>query len=585
MGIHIFQHSLCGFAVGLVGWSLAGGDLAAFPEMPIRENSSLSSAPALSRVRNYTLGTLSLRQPGLPAPFTQMPLPLQGVVALPDGPGPFPVVVILHGRHSGCHFTQPWTASTWPCPPGTENRFDQGFAYLAEGLAEQGYLALAIDLNGAYTFSHGATAANYTHLANQRSPQIIDAHLTRLAEANQGSAVGFGIDLKGKVDFSRLALIGHSMGGGTAAISGLMRQNYTSAEQIAAGLGAVSALLLIAPTPSEAIDAAPLAYALPDVPMSVLLGGCDRDIFDFSSLYYFEAAAQTPHQHTVASVLIPGANHHFFNRALIEDDYLRQPDNEPVCAAQSPLRLSRQAQESFLVAYAQDFLAAVFATRESSLGLAANRPTPNQLYQVPVLTNVSLAAPHQRSLLAPNSSAPLSPDIKAVGSLSLQPCPILQACARYFRPRPQFPAVLRLSWRDRSGRLQISLSNADQDMREFDSLQVRLAVDSTDVLNDGRRQAVAIALQDRQGRVARVEIPAFTPALQQFAPDPQWGYQGIPVYPSVVRIPLAQFQGVDLGAIATVELRFDQSDQGVLYLADIAVLKHGSEKPKKSEEK
>ncbi|HEY9879733.1 MAG TPA: hypothetical protein V6D29_14840 [Leptolyngbyaceae cyanobacterium] len=574
MSIGILQRSLCSLAVGLTGWASIEESLAALPQVPSSQAATLYSVAATaSRVRNYNLGTLSLRQPDLPAPFTQMPVPLQGIMAVPDGVGPFPVVVILHGRHSGCHFTQPWSASIWPCPAGLETRFDQGFDYLAEKLARQGYLTLAVDLNGAYTFSYGATATNYNSLPNQRSLQIIDAHLTRLAAANRGDAVGFGMDLTGKVDLSRLVLIGHSMGGSAAAVSGLMRQRHTSAEQVTAGLGPVSALLLVAPTPSGAIDAAPLAYTLPDVPVSVLLGGCDRDIFDFSSLYYYEAAAQTPRQHTVASVLIPGANHHFFNRALVEDDYSRQLDNAPVCAAQSPLRLSRQAQEDFLVSYIQDFLATVFAEGNAPIGWAATQTAPDRLYQVPVLTNLSLAAQNQRSLLNLKPSAPFPASLHVVGTLSLQQCPALQACDRYFRPRPQFPTVLRLSWQDRSGRLQVNLPNAAQDMREFDSIQIRLALDSTDVLNEGQRQAVAIVLHDRQGRAARVEIPALTPALRQFAPDPKWGYRSIPVYPSAVRIPLAQFQGVDLGAIATVELLFDQSERGVLYLADIAVLK------------
>ena len=61
-----------------------------------------------------------------------MPYRLQGILAIPPGEGPFPVVVVLHGRHSGCHFADEPTPSQWPCPAGTETRFDQGFAYLAQ---------------------------------------------------------------------------------------------------------------------------------------------------------------------------------------------------------------------------------------------------------------------------------------------------------------------------------------------------------------------------------------------------------------------------------------------------------------------
>jgi hypothetical protein len=45
---------------------------------------------------------------------------------------------------------------------------------------------------------------------------VFDLHLQALAEAAAGGANGFGVDLAGRADLGRLALFGHSRGGGSA---------------------------------------------------------------------------------------------------------------------------------------------------------------------------------------------------------------------------------------------------------------------------------------------------------------------------------------------------------------------------------
>jgi dienelactone hydrolase len=551
-----FRHRRC-LPWSLLGWvglglgALQSGGRTAVPPLP-----TVDGPPP--QVHAYDLGLFTLTQQGVADEYSEMPVPLRGILARPEGAGPFPVVILLHGRHSGCHFAPLWSDSRWPCPPEAETRFDQGFAYLAAALAEQGYLTLAIDLNGAYAYAYGATPDNYTALAHQRSPQILGAHLAQLAAAHRGEPTDFGLPLAGQVDLSRLVLMGHSMGGAAAVFSGLEP----------------AGLLLVAPTPSQNPATAPAAYELPDVPTSILLGGCDRDIYDFSSLYYFETAAQQPRRHWVASVLIPGVNHNFFNRALIEDDYARQPDNGPQCSPDSSYRLGRIAQEDFLVAYATGFLRQVFDPKAAvGLALTPNQAAPNQLLGVPVLTNLHPGQTLQRRLrLDPaDASGGASPPTPTAG-LGVQICRALQGCDRFWRPRPHFPTVLRLSWRQQPQALRLALPPSSQDLSAFTSLQLRLAVDATDALTDGQPVALAVILQDQQGRAVRVEVPATTPALRAAAADPRWGYQGIPIYPSAVRISLAQFEGVDLTAIAALTLVFDRSDRGVLYLADIVFL-------------
>jgi dTDP-4-amino-4,6-dideoxygalactose transaminase len=74
-----------------------------------------------------------------------MPVPLTGVIGLPAGDGPAPWVVLLHGRHGGCHFALN-RPSQWPCD---DPAYDQGLAYLAQGLVEAGFGVIAPNLNAA----------------------------------------------------------------------------------------------------------------------------------------------------------------------------------------------------------------------------------------------------------------------------------------------------------------------------------------------------------------------------------------------------------------------------------------------------
>ncbi|NJL49789.1 MAG: hypothetical protein HC929_23170 [Leptolyngbyaceae cyanobacterium SM2_5_2] len=497
-------------AVSFRPCSLAKAEL---PLPPSQPKLDLSLYPNL---RLYDLGTATLSQTGVGQEFQAMPVPLTGVIGFPAGAGPFPIVVILHGRHGGCHFAA-GGESQWPCRPGTETRYDVGFAYLAQRLTEAGYGILIPNLNGAFANAFGATPETRNQLADQRSQQIIDHHLTRLASADHNGSTDFGLSVQGRVDWSALAMVGHSMGGGAAALSALNRQGHRSAEAMAEGLGPVAALLLVSPTRSHPIVRQPRAYQLPDVPTAVLMGGCDRDITDFSSLYYFEMADQDAHRRTLAAaVVLLGANHNFFNAAVGEDDYYRRADNRALCHPQrSRQRLSRVAQETFLTQYTQDFLAAVLRPVSDSeahalLGLAPGHAAPSHLYTWPVLTNLASPGASRYTVFR---ASPTPATYQPSSNLALTLCQPLSPCGNSPRPQPQFPAMLKLHWRSPGEFLRFPLSHAD--VGQFDSLQLRLAAEPR--ANASSLQ-LAITLHDQAGQATRVDIPASAPALFQFVP-------------------------------------------------------------------
>jgi pimeloyl-ACP methyl ester carboxylesterase len=383
---------------------------------------------------------------------------------------------------------------------------------------------LVPNLNGAFTDTHGAGPENRNRLADQRGQQLIDAHLKRLAIASHGGPNPFSQPLNGRLNWHQLALVGHSMGGGAAALSALNRQDQTSPKQIQQGLGAVAALVLVSPTRSH--------------PLGDVLG-----------------------------LMLLGANHNFFNTAIDYDDYYRWPNHASLCDPQrSDQRLSRVIQEQWLQHFLVEFLTMVLPDQGSSgrsgLGLAPDRPAPDRIYDQPVLTNLVWPSRRRYTLFRAGDEASVyqpSPNLQVI------PCGAFRPCDGRERS-PAFPTVLRLRWRQSDQELVFPLP--PKDFRDFSSLQLRLA--GVEELPPSSTSApLGIVLRDRHGGAIRLDLPPTTTALSPLMRDPDTSPF---TYPSALRIPLAQFRGVDLATLSSLELRFDGMPQGSLDLAGIEFL-------------
>jgi len=100
----------------------------------------------------YATTTLSYELASLVADDFPAPIEVVGDVIAPVGaPGPRPLVLFLHGRHSTCYGLdpEPFVTGDWPCPEGTlPIPSHLGYRYVAELLASQGYLTVSIAANG-----------------------------------------------------------------------------------------------------------------------------------------------------------------------------------------------------------------------------------------------------------------------------------------------------------------------------------------------------------------------------------------------------------------------------------------------------
>jgi dienelactone hydrolase len=288
-----------------------------------------------AQLRNYFLGDVTLPDR---SPFGPIPVRLQGAIAVPDGGGRHPLVVVVHGRHAtGCPFVDDF--GSWPCAD-SEQRNDLGLRHVLRALAERGIVALSPDVNAAHTEGWGEPDDL------RRWPRIVNRTLAVLARDVRLGGASFGIELGDRVRLRRIGLLGHSRSGFNAARMSRKREGVADPARIARGLGPVSSLFLLAPVSGA---------RLPDLPTAVVVGTCDQDTGREGRRYLKAARRQAGRRRPVFELTLRQANHNFYNRTLSR---LGQDDAAGVRGrCRRPLRLRAAAQQRWIAGAAADFFA------------------------------------------------------------------------------------------------------------------------------------------------------------------------------------------------------------------------------------
>jgi hypothetical protein len=122
-----------------------------------------------------------------------------------------PLVFLVHGNHGSCHVS---ALAATPEKCGTFNRNDTGYAYLAHNLASWGYVVFSLDQDQLMVYQDGSHGKGM----HQRR-LLIAAALDSLYALNQpikhpiDNDNNVGDALVGKIDFSRIGMMGHSRPG------------------------------------------------------------------------------------------------------------------------------------------------------------------------------------------------------------------------------------------------------------------------------------------------------------------------------------------------------------------------------------
>lgn len=166
-----------------------------------------------TKSERYTLGDTALKVTNIDDRIEST-----GIIFYPEktGDAKLPVILMIHGKFDTCYRASEDGADLmfdWPCPRGFKAApYYLGFNYLAENLASQGFFVVSVSANGVNANDEEA----FDDGARSRT-DVIAHHLALWRNfSNNGEGRLKGVikaDLKGKLDFKRVGLFGHSRGG------------------------------------------------------------------------------------------------------------------------------------------------------------------------------------------------------------------------------------------------------------------------------------------------------------------------------------------------------------------------------------
>jgi hypothetical protein len=232
--------------------------------------------------------------------------------------GRVPLVVMAHGNHD----------------PGVPNYL--GYDYFQADLAKMGFVAVSVDCNA-------QNGMGYSIAIIERRADLIIGAISVLQQLDTNPASV----LFGRVDFSRVGLMGHSQGGEAVVLV---------PEVI--GLPGVSlrCVIALAPTEGGATTRPPNGYAF-----MTILPASDGDVWPNDGAIFYDRAVPSPFK---SQLFVHFTNHEFYNRQWLDDDSLWSN------AAPTPPVQSRYDHERVLTAYGCAFYRAVLLGHATTSYLA-----------------------------------------------------------------------------------------------------------------------------------------------------------------------------------------------------------------------
>jgi dienelactone hydrolase len=290
--------------------------------------------------------------------FDKDKLPVRGRVWAPEGNGPFPLVLIVHGNHK------------------MEQASDAGYEYLGHLLASRGMIAASVDEN----FLNGSWSGDFKRKEIPARAWLILQHLKSWKSFNATR----GNPFYGKVDLNEIALIGHSRGGEAVAVAAEFNKlsHYPDDANVAFDFNfPIKSVVAIAPT-DDNYKPAGKPVVLENINYLVLQGAHDGDVSTFVGDRAFNRVKFSGDgYHFNASLFIYRANHSQFNTAWEGADV---PPPFNALSNRRPL-LSSDQQRRVAQVYVSAFLAATLQNRGEYLPMfrdyrTASRWLPDTIY-------------------------------------------------------------------------------------------------------------------------------------------------------------------------------------------------------------
>ncbi len=251
-------------------------------------------------VNPVTFGTTTLQEPNskggaATGSNSSITLQVRGSMWQPENyPGKSPLLIFVHGNHGECD------SGTAPnCTIFKRN--DEGYAYMAKNLASWGYTVVSLDqdqlMSRQDSLGKGMHARRLLILAMLDKIKAADeAPLPIEPNANIGS------QLVGKVDMTRIGLMGHSRGGDAVASFVLYNQTLPAGERFP-----LRGVVSIAPVDYE-------RHAPYGVPYLTVFGSCDGDVSNLQGARLYERSQyESNDPYPRFQVIQVGGNHDAYN--------------------------------------------------------------------------------------------------------------------------------------------------------------------------------------------------------------------------------------------------------------------------------
>lgn len=222
--------------------------------------------------------------------------PVNGRVWYPDGAGPYPLLLVVHGNHSMETFSDP------------------GYGYLGVHLASRGFIVVSVDEN----FFNGSFRGLLTTENDGRGWMLLE-HLKVWKAWNDAA----GNPFHGRVAMDRIALVGHSRGGEAVAIAGAFNRLRFYPDdgrvEMPSGFG-IRSIVAIAPVDGQ-YSPGDRYTSLENVNYLTLQGAHDADVSSFHGIRQWARVRFTDGAyHIKAGVYAYRANHGQFNTVWGDDD-------------------------------------------------------------------------------------------------------------------------------------------------------------------------------------------------------------------------------------------------------------------------
>lgn len=567
--------------------------------------------------------------------------------------GPFPLVLMLHGNHGTCgRGANPRRDGDWPfyrayamtgaCPlkdqtvtvygsggvPQTHTAAHDytvvpqhnGYAYVAEQLAARGYIVVSINANRGINVMTGDIATDQALILARG--RLVLKHLQRLSEwhVNGGpyapgstTVLQLGADLKDKIDFGNVGLMGHSRGGqGVRAAYNLyhdagspwparilrpldIKGIFEVAPTDATTTRTVSGLSVVSSFEPITNDA-----ARKGTKWNVLIPMCDGDVVTTEGLHPFDRSlllnAETPA--TQKSTLTAwGANHNFFNTEWQETDWKTFAAAFPAANLTTGCVGNGNTPLYFVSATGspqqrQVGSASILAFFRANVGAAANatfNQSFNPRYKMPgVLTSMTRAdrgftpSPDATATLAfDNFNNPGPPSMTAAPNVkSHADVSVIGGSVPHHDPGLR---SARISWTstgaDRYFQAGWGGGGASADLTGFQTLDFRISRQHSPLLNGPLATNFSIQLVMQDDSVSgAVSFCKYHDKLRgpvggyEITPSNSFAADYRPIL-ETVRIPLADFSGVNLSQVKGVRFIFNGTQTGAIYLTNIRFAK------------